>query len=140
MSGGGDLDAALLEELRLRSRLNALVHERAEALREAERVETRAGLPGADGSLAELAARWRSVAERVAGDIEEQRAATSPSDGSAPAIWPRTDRRSASRSASARSWTRALSRERSRSSSSSAASASGPVMRRADTRRGRARR
>jgi hypothetical protein len=70
-----DAGAALFEELRLRSRLNALVHERAEALREAERLDTRAGLPGADASLAEVAARWRAVAERVATETEEQRAA-----------------------------------------------------------------
>lgn len=70
-----DVDAALLEELRLRSRLNALVHERAEALREAERLDGRAALPGADASLPELAARWRTVAERVATETEAQRAA-----------------------------------------------------------------
>ncbi len=70
-----ELDAALLEELRLRSRLNALVHERAEALREAARLDERAALPGADAGLPEIAARWRSVAERVAAETEEQRAA-----------------------------------------------------------------
>jgi hypothetical protein len=68
-------DDALLEELRLRSRLNALVHERAEAIREAERLSTRATLPGAEPDLAEVAGRWRTVAERVASDIEQQRAA-----------------------------------------------------------------
>ncbi len=69
------VEAAELEELRLRSRLNALVHERAEALREAKRLDERGTLPGADASLAELSARWRSVAERVASDIEQQRSA-----------------------------------------------------------------
>lgn len=69
------VDDALLEELRLRSRLNALVHERAEALREAERLDARATLPGADAELGEIAARWRAVAERVAAETEEQRAA-----------------------------------------------------------------
>lgn len=69
------VDDALLEELRLRSRLNALVHERAEALREAERLDARATLPGADAELSEIAARWRAVAERVAVETEEQRAA-----------------------------------------------------------------
>jgi hypothetical protein len=68
-------DDALLEELRLRSRLNALVHERAEAIREAERLSTRATLPGAEPELTEVAGRWRTVAERVASDIEDQRAA-----------------------------------------------------------------
>ena len=67
-------DDALLEELRLRSRLNALVHEQAEALREAERLSTRGTLPGADAGLAETAERWRAVAEGVARDIETQRA------------------------------------------------------------------
>ena len=70
-----DVDAALLEELRLRSRLNALVHERAEALREAERLSVRGQMAGAEDSLGEDAARWRTVAERVAADIEEQRSA-----------------------------------------------------------------
>jgi hypothetical protein len=70
-----EVDAALLEELRLRSRLNALVHERAEAIREAERLDARGALAGADPSLGELAARWRTVAERVAAETEEQRAA-----------------------------------------------------------------
>ncbi|HEV3002200.1 MAG TPA: hypothetical protein VGW75_15770 [Solirubrobacteraceae bacterium] len=69
------VDDALLEELRLRSRLNALVHERAEALREAERLDARATLPGADAELSRIAGRWRAVAERVAAETEEQRAA-----------------------------------------------------------------
>ena len=70
-----DVEAALLEELRLRSRLNALVHERAEALGEAERLHRRASLPGADATLGEVAERWRQVADRVAAETEEQRAA-----------------------------------------------------------------
>ncbi len=69
------LDDALLEEVRIRSRLNALVHERAEAQAEAERLEARAGLAGAEQSLRETAARWRTVAERVAGEVEAQRGA-----------------------------------------------------------------
>ena len=70
-----DVEAALLEELRLRSRRNALVHERAEALREAERLSVRGQMAGADPSVGDIAGRWRSVAERVAGEIEEQRSA-----------------------------------------------------------------
>ena len=70
-----DVDDALLEELRLRSRLNALVHERAEATREAERLATRATLPGAEPDLAATAARWRAVADGVVTEIEQQRAA-----------------------------------------------------------------
>ena len=70
-----ELDDALLDELRLRSRLNALVHERAEAVREADRLATRATLPDADPELAATAERWRAVAAGVEGDIEEQRAA-----------------------------------------------------------------
>lgn len=69
------VDDALLEELRLRSRLNALVHERAEAVREADRLTTRSELPGAEPELAATATRWRTVAEGVARDIDEQRAA-----------------------------------------------------------------
>lgn len=73
---GAELEAALLEELRLRSRLNALVHERAEAIVEAEKLEARAGLPGAAaGELGDVAGRWRAVAERVTREIEEHRTA-----------------------------------------------------------------
>lgn len=76
-----DLDAALLEELRLRSRLNGLVHERAEALREAERLSVRGQMAGAEPDLGELAGRWKAVAERVAGEIEQQRAALRAQEG-----------------------------------------------------------
>ena len=69
------VDDALLEELRLRSRLNALVHERAEAVREADRLATRSELPGAEAELVATATRWRTVADGVAGEIDEQRAA-----------------------------------------------------------------
>ena len=77
MTAGGspDLEAALLEEVRLRSRLNGLVHERAEALREAERLSVRGQMAGADPAVGDIAGRWRSVADRVAGEIEQQRAA-----------------------------------------------------------------
>lgn len=68
------LDDALVEEVALRSRLNALVHERAEAHAEAERLRVRGTQPGAAGDLDELAGRWAVVAERVAGEIEAQRA------------------------------------------------------------------
>jgi hypothetical protein len=70
-----DLDAALLEELRLRSRLNGLVHERAEALREADRLSARGQMAGAEPDIGALAARWKAVAGRVAEEIEQQRAA-----------------------------------------------------------------
>ena len=70
-----DLDAALLDELRLRSRLNALIRERADALAEADRLDARAGLPGAEDGIGDAAGRWRAVADRVAGEVEEQRAA-----------------------------------------------------------------
>jgi hypothetical protein len=73
--GSADLEAALLEEVRLRSRLNALVHERAEALREAERLSVRGQMAGADPAVGDIATRWRTVADRVAGEIEEQRSA-----------------------------------------------------------------
>jgi hypothetical protein len=68
-----ELDGAMLEELSLRSRLNALVHERAEALREAEKLRGRSSRPDAEASLAETAERWDAVAERVSGEIDEQR-------------------------------------------------------------------
>ncbi len=67
------LDDLLLGELGIRSRLNALVHERAEALREAERLHVRATRPGGDPDLDAQADRWRTVAERVAGEIEGKR-------------------------------------------------------------------
>lgn len=68
-----DLDAAMLDELSLRSRLNALVHERAEALREAERLRGRADRSDADPAMEETAARWDAVAERVTAELDEQR-------------------------------------------------------------------
>ena len=61
---GGVRATPLLEELRLRSRLNALVHERAEAAARGRAAATRAGLPGAEPDLAATAERWRAVAER----------------------------------------------------------------------------
>ena len=67
------LDELLLSELAVRSRLNALVHERAEALREADRLHVRARRPGGDPGLEQQADRWRVVAGRVAGDIEAKR-------------------------------------------------------------------
>ncbi len=67
------LEDLLLSELGIRSRLNALVHERAEALREAERLHVRATRPGGDPDLDAQADRWRTVAERVAGEIEGKR-------------------------------------------------------------------
>ena len=67
------LDDLLLSELGVRSRLNALVHERAEALREAERLRIRATRPGGDPDLEPQAGRWRTVAERVAEEIEAKR-------------------------------------------------------------------
>jgi hypothetical protein len=67
------LDDLLLGELGVRSRLNALVHERAEALREADRLHVRATRPGGDPGLEPQADRWRIVAERVAGEIEDKR-------------------------------------------------------------------
>lgn len=68
------LDDMLLSELGIRSRLNALVHERAEALRESERLHVRATRPGGDPDLEQQAGRWKTVAERVAAEIEAKRA------------------------------------------------------------------
>jgi hypothetical protein len=68
-----NLDELLLEEVVIRSRLNALVHERVEALREADRLHVRATRPGGDPELERQADRWRTVAGRVAGEIESKR-------------------------------------------------------------------
>jgi hypothetical protein len=76
-----ELEAALLEELRVRSRLNALVHERAEALREAERLSVRGQMAGADPAVGDVAGRWRTIAERVVDEIEQQRAALRAQEG-----------------------------------------------------------
>ncbi|WP_205697651.1 hypothetical protein [Conexibacter sp. SYSU D00693] len=67
------LDDALLDELALRSRLNALVHERSEARQEAERLRVRAGAAGADPDLGALAERWEAVVARVGTELEHQR-------------------------------------------------------------------
>ena len=67
------LEELLLSELAIRSRLNALVHERAEAIHEAEKLDIRATRPGGDPELGKQAQRWRVVADRVAGDIEHKR-------------------------------------------------------------------
>jgi len=72
MSG---LEDALRDELALRSRLNALVRERGEAVSEARRLRERARLDGAADDLEELAGRWEAVAGRVESDIAERRAA-----------------------------------------------------------------
>jgi hypothetical protein len=68
------LDDVLLREVGIRSRLNALVHERAEALREADRLHVRATRPGGDPELERQADRWRTVARRVASEIEGKHA------------------------------------------------------------------
>jgi hypothetical protein len=69
-----NLDDLLLAELGLRSRLNALVHERAEALREADKLHVKATRVGGNPQLEPEAERWRTVAERVAGEIEAKHA------------------------------------------------------------------
>lgn len=69
-----DIDELLLRDLSIRSRLNALVHERAEAVKEADKLQIKAERPGGNPALAEEAARWQTIAERVAGEIEGKRA------------------------------------------------------------------
>lgn len=63
----------LLAELSIRSRLNALVHERVEALREADKLHIRATRPGGDPDLVQQSERWKTVAGRVAEEIDTQR-------------------------------------------------------------------
>ncbi len=75
------LEDALRDELALRSRLNALVRERGDAVAEARRLRERAGLDGAVDDLEELAARWEAVAERVETDIGARRAALREQEG-----------------------------------------------------------
>ncbi|HEV2752591.1 MAG TPA: hypothetical protein VGV36_02010 [Solirubrobacteraceae bacterium] len=75
------LEDALRDELALRSRLNALVRERADAVTEARRLRERARLDGAADDLEELAARWDAVAQRVENDIDARRAALREQEG-----------------------------------------------------------
>lgn len=58
----------------LRSRLAAAVTERARATREAERLEARATLPGADERVAAAAETQRRLATEAAADVERLRA------------------------------------------------------------------
>lgn len=66
----GALDQARADESSLRARLADAVTERARANREAERLEARASLPGADATLSTAATAQYALAERAAAQIE----------------------------------------------------------------------
>jgi chromosome segregation ATPase len=59
----------------LREQIADLVRARARAESEARRIADRSTLPGADPTLGDIVARYRSQAERLAGEIEALRTA-----------------------------------------------------------------
>jgi predicted RNase H-like nuclease (RuvC/YqgF family) len=71
----GELRAALETERGLREQIADLVHARARAADEAQRLAERARLPAADASLAEIGARYERQAEVLGSEIEQLRAA-----------------------------------------------------------------
>ncbi len=71
MSG---LDEAKRAEQALREQLADLVRARARADSESRRLSRRAGLPGAEASLSELAERYRAQGERLQAEVEALRA------------------------------------------------------------------
>jgi hypothetical protein len=71
MSG---LDEARRAEQALREQLADLVRARARADSESRRLAQRAGLPGADAALGELAERYRGQGERLQAEVESLRA------------------------------------------------------------------
>ncbi len=58
----------------LREQLNDLVRARARAQREAERLNARASLPGAEAALGALGSDYRGQAERLGTEVEQVRA------------------------------------------------------------------
>lgn len=74
MSGLDDaLGEAQAIEDALRAQLGDLIGTKVRAEHEAQRLDTRATLPGADPELAALAQRHRAQAERLASEAEEVR-------------------------------------------------------------------
>jgi hypothetical protein len=71
MSG---LDEARRAEQALREQLADLVRARARADSESRRLAQRAGLPGAEPALGELAERYRAQGERLQAEVEALRA------------------------------------------------------------------
>lgn len=69
-----DLADAERTERALREQIADLVRARARAQAEARRLADRASLAGADPTLADIVARYRSQAERLDGEIEALRA------------------------------------------------------------------
>lgn len=73
MSGDALADALATEDA-LRAQLGELIGTKVRAEREAERLATRATLPGAEPALTDLSARHRAQAERLTVEVEEVRA------------------------------------------------------------------
>ena len=69
-----DLDEARRAEQTLREQLADLVRARARADSESRRLSERAGLPGAEPALGELAERYRAQGERLQAEVEALRA------------------------------------------------------------------
>jgi hypothetical protein len=68
-----ELGEAQATEDALRAQLGELIGTKVRAEHEAQRLDTRAELPGADPELANLAGRHRAQAERLAAEVEEVR-------------------------------------------------------------------
>ncbi len=68
-----ELGEAQATEDALRAQLGDLIGTKVRAEHEAQRLDTRAGLPGADPELANLANRHRAQAERLSNEVEEVR-------------------------------------------------------------------
>ena len=69
-----DLSDALQAEQALREQLADLVRARARAESESRRLAQRAGLPGAEPALGELAERYGAQGERLQAEVEALRA------------------------------------------------------------------
>jgi len=67
------LGEAQATEDALRAQLGDLIGTKARAEHEAQRLQTRSGIAGADPSLAELAERHRAQAGRLATEVEDVR-------------------------------------------------------------------
>ena len=77
----GDLHDARAAELALRARLAEAITERTRARREAERLDGRAALPGADPALGEAAAFQRRLATRADAAVASLRAELRRAEG-----------------------------------------------------------
>ena len=75
------LDEALREERNLREQLADLIARRQQAEREAERLERRSELPGADDRVAAAAVTLRDQAATLAAEIDQRRRALRAQEG-----------------------------------------------------------